>query len=531
MELFDVLKAKAGIPVEDAMAVLFAKRKKSKEKLMPFDNGITNFYDCKKGVTASAWKNQASARNDAVLTGATVTQDGALQVSGTSSSYGYFDAAVDGASSVCIYAVFKAPKVGQINENRHIVGSCFGSVSSYTAGAWLTAAIDGYDAADTLGADLWGMGCGSSITCEDYHVVTVNKQFHQGTYNEYKVNLYIDGVFIAETSTFYVGSGTKFGIGAVRDGDNAFAYNSSSMPVQIKMLAVGSEIHSAAQIAQNVAYLRQYYGLTATISGIPPLTFKAFGEYLTDYLISGNTIQNGTPTPSDPVNVTGCGEWDTTAQQYKIPVTCGGTTSDIFLGQTTRRIRKLVLTGNETIASETETTTPGLYCFAFRYSDIGMENIINYNSDMALCPYPEFVCTHFRMKHGSPTVPDSFKDIADGEIGGNSVRSLEETTRSYNYFLILCASGYSTISSFKQYLAAQYAAGTPVTIWYALATPETVAVNEPLMKVGDYADTISMTQAGVSIPTTAGTNTLTVGTTVQPSNMAITGEIWTDTGA
>jgi hypothetical protein len=465
---------------------------------MPFDNGITNFYDCKKGVTASAWKNQASARNDAVLTGATVTQDGALQVSGTSSSYGYFDAA-HGASSVCIYAVFKAALEGQINENRHIVGSCFGSVSSYTAGAWLTAAIDGYDAADTLGSDLWGMGCGSSVTCEDYHVVTVNKQFHQGTYNEYKVSLYIDGTLIDETSTFYVGSGTKFGIGAVRDGDNAFAYNSSSMPVQIKMLAVGNEIHSAAQIAQNVAYLRQYYGLTATITGIPPLTFTAFGEQLTDYLISGNTIQNGTPTPSSPVNAAGCGEWDATAQQYKIPVTCGGTTSDIFLGQvqTTRKISKLVLTGEEDWQKSSR------YVGSFYRNLSG----VRFNSTG--------FCSHLIFKTSSEYYEE-----------GSFIISSVSLNMWFPQF-----DSASTVNDFKAYLADQYQNGTPVTVWYILATPETAVVNEPLMKIGDYADTVSMTQAGVSIPTAAGTNTLTAGTTVQPSNVSITGEIWTDTGA
>ena len=43
------------------------------------------------------------------------------------------------------------------------------------------------------------------------------------------------------------------------------------------------------------------------ISGIPPLTFKSYADYLTDYRVYGNTAQNGTPSPEAPVDVVGCG--------------------------------------------------------------------------------------------------------------------------------------------------------------------------------------------------------------------------------
>jgi hypothetical protein len=78
------------------------------------------------------------------------------------------------------------------------------------------------------------------------------------------------------------------------------------------------------------------------------------------------------------------------------------------------------------------------------------------------------------------------------------------------------------IDDFKSYLAAQYAAGTPVTVWYVLAEPETAIVNEPLAKIGDYADELSSADAGVTITTTEGQNTLTVDTDLQPSEMTIT---------
>lgn len=79
-----------------------------------------------------------------------------------------------------------------------------------------------------------------------------------------------------------------------------------------------------------------------------------------------------------------------------------------------------------------------------------------------------------------------------------------------------------SLSDFEAFLAAQYAAGTPVTVWYVLEEPTTGIVNEPLAKIGDYADELSSTDAGVAIPTVKGDNTLTVETDLQPSEMTIT---------
>ena len=44
------------------------------------------------------------------------------------------------------------------------------------------------------------------------------------------------------------------------------------------------------------------------LSGIPPLSFTAKGKPLTAWSITGNTVQNGTPTPENPVEVQAVGE-------------------------------------------------------------------------------------------------------------------------------------------------------------------------------------------------------------------------------
>lgn len=367
-------------------------------------------------------------------------------------------------------------------------------------------------------------------------------------------------------------------------------------------------------------------------TGALPITITANGEALIDYCIYGNTVQDGTPTSENPVDVVGCGVrtenlFDNTDLEegyidintganlpnvdqkrtrnyitvqanttytfsnyngqcrvyqysnnsylgsalsnksqysfttnsnctkirisgskgnflettmlnlgstalpyepygYKLPMTVsdGNTvqTVPIYLGEAeaTRRIKKLVLTGMEPCNISISTVSPGAYCYSFKYSEIGMTDIIYNNADMWRIPYPQYVCSHFKMKPApSPTQnDDEFTKIRDGEIGANTARSDRMT---YNRYIILCSSEYTTIAGFKSFLATQYAAGTPVTIWYVLAEPETGIVNEPLMKIGNYADTVDSTQTSVQIPTFAGTTTIDYDGTPKPSQMYI----------
>lgn len=106
------------------------------------------------------------------------------------------------------------------------------------------------------------------------------------------------------------------------------------------------------------------------------------------------------------------------------------------------------------------------------------------------------------------------------------------TTISNNEFCLTSANGrlwirntnYSNAGDFKSYLAAQYAAGTPVTVWYVLATETTGIVNEPIRKIGSYADTVS----GISIPTITGKDTVDVETALKPSEVELTYTGWHD---
>lgn len=171
---------------------------------------------------------------------------------------------------------------------------------------------------------------------------------------------------------------------------------------------------------------------------------------------------------------------------FQIPITCTEQTTPVYLGQvqTVRRIRKLVLTGDEYWAIYEGTNR-------FFYTTL--------NPKCAAMAAKYFLCTH-RTGLQAPSSKDSLRwyDID---------------------------TDWQDVTSFKTWLATQYAAGTPVTVWYALATPETGIFNEPLCKIGDYADELRSEDAGVTIPTANGANVLTVDTDLQPSSMTITGYI------
>ena len=185
---------------------------------------------------------------------------------------------------------------------------------------------------------------------------------------------------------------------------------------------------------------------------------------------------------------------------YKIPILLNSTTINKYLGeeQTVRQIRKLVLTGQE--AGWNRSSSVGRNIF---YLDTITPDYLR-SDDITL------LCSHYKAIAG---VTGS-GDVGEGET------ALYKTV-GVNQRLYFGDNNYSAVDDFKAYLAAQYSAGTPLTVWYVLATPQTATVNEPLMKIGTYADSLSTT-----IPVTAGENTLDVQTTVAPSEVTATFEGW-----
>ena len=167
---------------------------------------------------------------------------------------------------------------------------------------------------------------------------------------------------------------------------------------------------------------------------------------------------------------------------YKIPISSANTTTPVYLGEveTTRKIKKLVLDGTESWNEGTFN-----YYIFINVSDRG-EGIPN---SAALSTHTE-----------------------SGVVVNNNGTAL-----FFNKSVFV----HSSLADFKSYLAQQYANGTPVTVWYVLATSTTGTVNEPLMKIGSYSDSLT-----TSIPTTDGANALSIGTTVQPSEVTANYHGW-----
>ncbi len=215
--------------------------------------------------------------------------------------------------------------------------------------------------------------------------------------------------------------------------------------------------------------------------------------------LKGQMEQSGTPTPTNPIQPQECGDLETTGEhtgQYKIPILSNSTTTPVYLGevQTTRKIKKLVLTGEESWVN-----TGGNAPYRL---------IIN---DIAISPSTtsiEWYCSHYQ----SVSNEDSWASY------DYCISRMSTTAQSLQFRDIT----KGDITAFKQYLATQYAAGTPVTVWYVLANETTGIVNEPLRKIDTYADEVS----GITIPTIAGANTISIGTTLQPSEVTVNYHGW-----
>lgn len=170
---------------------------------------------------------------------------------------------------------------------------------------------------------------------------------------------------------------------------------------------------------------------------------------------------------------------------YKLPLSSAGQSVDIYLGesQTTRRIKKLVFDGTENWELHSNKTQT----FKLSISYAASINCIS--------------------SHYTPIYSQSF-DVKSGIYARSGT------------LCIICDMNCQNLTDFKAFLTQQYTNGTPVTVWYVLATEETGTRNEPLRKIGNYVDTIDSTQTTAQIPTSAGSTTISwAGEGLAPSQV------------
>ncbi len=174
---------------------------------------------------------------------------------------------------------------------------------------------------------------------------------------------------------------------------------------------------------------------------------KKGSHYATSYTpvnyttATGTSVQNGTPTPTNPIE-------PQFYRQGNIVLRKVGDYADSYnatTGQITRRVGVKVLDGTE----DWELQNANRSVFVIKTL---------FPADFASNPDNNIgLCTHFTVTARSTTVSNA---LENGQMGWNTL----------GYLAMRHVASLAEVANFKQYLADQYAAGTPVTVYYPLAT-------------------------------------------------------------
>lgn len=260
-----------------------------------------------------------------------------------------------------------------------------------------------------------------------------------------------------------------------------------SQPITIMPLVYKKAMHFTG--LTNAFYRPALYSIyaenAATVENSKTISIYSDGSNLTDYSFEGQCSQASTPTPSSPVEVECFGDLIASgdnAGKYDIPITSGGVTEHIILseslckkdnyadslkseGAVTRKIKKLVFDGTE---GWTNAGISGLSRMSIALSDAALVR--------------DSICSHYIYD------PDNL-----------NVNNHCFITSTLDTFMFCDNANANSLSNWTTFLATQYANGTPVTVYYVLATPTTESVIAP------------------TIPTSSGFSNITIGTSLAPS--------------
>ena len=274
-------------------------------------------------------------------------------------------------------------------------------------------------------------------------------------------------------------------------------------------------------------------GYTREQTGVPPITttYQASGKNLKDYKIQGNSVQDGTPTPSNPVE--GVGDLITDTNdinygKYKIPVIAKSKNlfDDTTLSNKWVNVSGSVVDSPQTNCKRFECVEGETYTLSASYETKHANNIIVmafYNSNDTLII--RNVVSNLEYEELIATAPQNSKYLYAG------------------YYTI----EPQTIQLEKSDIATEYEP-------YVEPVITNIYLDEPLRKIGDYSDyidfknqkefrnvivnddtgtqTIENSYTGTTdssgtsitlpnIPTIKGTTIFEIDTEIQPSSMYI----------
>ena len=269
--------------------------------------------------------------------------------------------------------------------------------------------------------------------------------------------------------------------------------------------------------AKKLLMLYEQSGKRKTLKSVPPLIFKGYGKDLKNYRIYGNTV-----------NGESVGNLVTDSQsehygEYAIPITNNSETSTIYLDEPLRKVGDEAEYVDYAEQKQHRVRKNLLSNTATSQTINGLTFTVNTDGSVTCNGRREQTSTFFTIAN----VTTSGEIILSGCPSGGSSASF--AMRAYS----------ATISNPRVYydIGDSCMLNTPDTYNIDIKIQSNYACDNltfyPMIRKADIEDDtyepyIENTEVDVTLPeiaVTAGTNILSVGTTVQPSKVEITGKI------
>ena len=174
--------------------------------------------------------------------------------------------------------------------------------------------------------------------------------------------------------------------------------------------------------------------------------------YLPSVKFYGANAQDGTPTPDNPLAVKENSAFYQTDDRTSIIIpNLNGIGAykdewDYVTGKGVRRIGERVIKGTEYWLKYHWKDGEGFYSYRMQ--------IKSFNTSGKKC-----ICTHYAPLSGHSS-------LYYGRVEGAYVGTVND-----DYSWLVIGNSFPTVAEFKAFLAEQYANGTPVTVYYAIANP------------------------------------------------------------
>lgn len=269
--------------------------------------------------------------------------------------------------------------------------------------------------------------------------------------------------------------------------------------------------------AKKLLMLYEQSGKRKTMESAPPLTFKGYGKNLKNYRIYGNTISS--ESVGDLIE---SGEH---SGEYVVPVKIEGKNL-LQNTATSQNIRGITFTIN----GDSSVTCNGTLTPNNDYADLAISGVFLGDTDI--------------LENGNYTISCTGSEYAlmivgnsGGELGRTQTSSTEvNISGNLTWVILRVRKADPAITVYPMICRAEIADGTYEP--YQAPVTTNLYLPDQIKMVGDeaeyidfmeqkqhFADGTSIDVALPSLPTLSGTNTLSVGTTIQPSNITITGKI------